>query len=42
MINKLHHLRENAPRHSFNETLKILIENEIFDQIEEIQEKHSK
>jgi len=32
-------LREKAPMHDFNETLQMLIDNDIYDQIEEIEEK---
>jgi hypothetical protein len=36
MIKKLQHLREKAPMHSFNETIKMLIQNNIFEEIHEI------
>jgi len=39
MIKKLQHLREMAPIHPFSETIKMLIANNIFEEIREIQEK---
>ena len=39
MIQKMKHLRDNTPMHSFQHTVEILIKNGIYDQIDYINER---